>query len=99
MLTQSLELLEKLDELCKIVRYNLSPTIFFCAMRPDDGNLCQFYKHKANFCYKLPDNVTFEEGALVEPLYGGSMPASKLETRSLGVELGQMDWSVSSQPR
>lgn len=71
MLTLSLELLEKLDELCKTGRYNLSPTIFFCAMPPDDGNLCQFYKHKANFCYKLPDNVTFEEGALVEPLSVG----------------------------
>ncbi|KAB0344765.1 hypothetical protein FD754_021691 [Muntiacus muntjak] len=54
-----------------IGRYNLSPTIFFCAMPPDDGNLCQFYKHKANFCYKLPDNVTFEEGALVKPLSVG----------------------------
>ena len=41
------------DEFCKIGRYNLSPTIFFCATPPDDGNLCRFYKHNANFCYKL----------------------------------------------
>ena len=40
------------DEFCKIGRYNLSPTIFFCATPPDDGNLCRFYKHNANFCYK-----------------------------------------------
>uniref|UniRef100_A0A8C6G216 Sorbitol dehydrogenase n=1 Tax=Moschus moschiferus TaxID=68415 RepID=A0A8C6G216_MOSMO len=59
------------DEFCKIGRYNLSPTIFFCATPPDDGNLCRFYKHNANFCYKLPDNVTFEEGALIEPLSVG----------------------------
>ncbi|XP_063170528.1 sorbitol dehydrogenase isoform X1 [Candoia aspera] len=58
----------EIDEFCKIGRYNLSPTIFFCATPPDDGNLCRYYKHDANFCYKLPDNVTFEEGALVEPL-------------------------------
>lgn len=32
------------DEFCKIGRYNLSPTIFFCAT-PDDGKLCRFYKH------------------------------------------------------
>ena len=70
-MTLSLELFEKLDELCKIGQYNLSPTIFFCAMPPNDGNLCQFYKHKANFCYKLSDNVTFEEGALVEALSMG----------------------------
>ncbi|KAM5337207.1 sorbitol dehydrogenase isoform 2-T2 [Glossophaga mutica] len=59
------------DEFCKAGRYNLSPSIFFCATPPDDGNLCRFYKHNANFCYKLPDNVTFEEGALIEPLSVG----------------------------
>ncbi|XP_023579838.1 sorbitol dehydrogenase [Octodon degus] len=59
------------DEFCKVGRYNLSPTIFFCATPPDDGNLCRFYKHNANFCYKLPDSVTFEEGALIEPLSVG----------------------------
>lgn len=61
----------EIDEFCKIGRYNLSPSIFFCATPPDDGNLCRYYKHDANFCYKLPDNVTFEEGALIEPLSVG----------------------------
>lgn len=42
----------EMDEFFKRGRYNLSPTIFFCATPPDDGNLCQFYKHNANFCYK-----------------------------------------------
>lgn len=59
------------DEYCKAGRYNLSPTIFFCATPPDDGNLCRFYKHNANFCYKLPDSITFEEGALIEPMSVG----------------------------
>uniref|UniRef100_A0A671VCQ1 Sorbitol dehydrogenase n=1 Tax=Sparus aurata TaxID=8175 RepID=A0A671VCQ1_SPAAU len=61
----------KVDEYVKNGRYNLSPTIFFCATPPDDGNLSQYYKHSANFCYKLPDNVTYEEGALIEPLSVG----------------------------
>ncbi|XP_068168620.1 sorbitol dehydrogenase-like [Antennarius striatus] len=61
----------EVDEFFKNGRYNLSPTIFFCATPPDDGNLCRYYKHSANFCYKLPDNVTFEEGALIEPLSVG----------------------------
>ncbi|XP_069862109.1 sorbitol dehydrogenase-like isoform X1 [Dipodomys merriami] len=59
------------DYFCKIGRYNLTPSIFFCATPPDDGNLSRFYKHNADFCYKLPDNVTFEEGALIEPLSVG----------------------------
>nr|XP_028561918.1 sorbitol dehydrogenase isoform X1 [Podarcis muralis] len=71
------------DEFCKIGRYNLSPSIFFCATPPDDGNLCRYYKHDANFCYKLPDNVTYEEGALIEPLSVGIHAC-----RRAGVTLG-----------
>lgn len=73
----------EMDEFFKNGRYNLSPTIFFCATPPDDGNLCRFYKHNANFCYKLPDNVTFEEGALIEPLSVGIHAC-----RRAGVTLG-----------
>uniref|UniRef100_A0A8C2XEV4 Sorbitol dehydrogenase n=1 Tax=Cyclopterus lumpus TaxID=8103 RepID=A0A8C2XEV4_CYCLU len=73
----------EMDEFFKNGRYNLSPTIFFCATPPDDGNLCRYYKHSANFCYKLPDNVTFEEGALIEPLSVGIHAC-----RRAGVTLG-----------
>ncbi|XP_070819989.1 sorbitol dehydrogenase [Chaetodon trifascialis] len=73
----------EMDEFFKNGRYNLSPTIFFCATPPDDGNLCRYYKHSANFCYKLPDNVTFEEGALIEPLSVGIHAC-----RRAGVSLG-----------
>ncbi|KAM6979813.1 sorbitol dehydrogenase [Aplochiton taeniatus] len=73
----------EMDEFFKSGHYNLSPTIFFCATPPDDGNLCRYYKHSANFCYKLPDNVTFEEGALIEPLSVGIHAC-----RRAGVTLG-----------
>lgn len=49
-------------------RYNLCPEMKFCATPPVHGSLCQFYCHKANYCFKLPDHVTLEEGALLEPL-------------------------------
>lgn len=42
----------EMDEFFKSGRYNLSPTVFFCATPPDDGNLCRYYTHNANFCYK-----------------------------------------------
>lgn len=58
------------DEFYRQGRYNLSE-VFFCATPPDDGNLSRFYCHNADFCYKLPDNVTYEEGALIEPLSVG----------------------------
>ncbi|XP_043261155.1 sorbitol dehydrogenase-like [Colletes gigas] len=56
---------------CKEGRYNLCKDIIFCATPPVHGNLRRFYKHAADFCYKLPDNVTLEEGALLEPLSVG----------------------------
>ncbi|XP_066132675.1 sorbitol dehydrogenase isoform X1 [Saccopteryx bilineata] len=83
----------EIDEFCKIGRYNLSPSIFFCATPPDDGNLCRFYKHNANFCYKLPDNVTFEEGALIEPLSVGIHAC-----RRAGVTLGNKVFVCGAGP-
>ncbi|KAM8705836.1 hypothetical protein ACLKA7_010174 [Drosophila subpalustris] len=57
--------------LCKEGKYNLCPDMIFCATPPYDGSLTRYYKHPANFCFKLPDHVTMEEGALLEPLSVG----------------------------
>ncbi|GLH07399.1 hypothetical protein R5R35_002892 [Gryllus longicercus] len=56
---------------CKEGRYNLCPSIFFCATPPDHGNLSRYYVHAADFCFKLPDHMSLEEGALLEPLSVG----------------------------
>ncbi|XP_030565913.1 sorbitol dehydrogenase-like [Drosophila novamexicana] len=56
---------------CKQGSYNLCPDMAFCATPPYDGNLTRYYKHAADFCFKLPDHVTMEEGALLEPLSVG----------------------------
>ncbi|KAH3803648.1 hypothetical protein DPMN_131914 [Dreissena polymorpha] len=53
---------------CKKGRYNLCADSKFCATPPYDGNLARYYVHDADFCYKLPDHVSTEEGALLEPL-------------------------------
>ncbi|XP_034833443.1 sorbitol dehydrogenase-like [Maniola hyperantus] len=58
-------------EFCKTGRYHLCPDIVFCATPPVHGNLARYYKHAADFCYKLPDHVSMEEGALLEPLSVG----------------------------
>ncbi|XP_069758686.1 sorbitol dehydrogenase-like isoform X2 [Narcine bancroftii] len=56
------------DQFCKSGRYNLSPTMFCSATPPYHGQLSQYYVHNANYCFKLPDCVSCEEGAFIEPL-------------------------------
>ena len=52
-------------------QYNLCPDIFFFATPPDHGAFCSFVNHQADFCFKLPDHVSLEEGAMIEPLSTG----------------------------
>ncbi|XP_066591962.1 sorbitol dehydrogenase-like [Prorops nasuta] len=56
---------------CKIGRYNLCKDIVFLATPPVHGSLRRFYKHAADFCFKLPENVSLAEGAFLEPLSVG----------------------------
>jgi D-xylulose reductase len=53
---------------CKDGKYNLCPDMAFAATPPFDGTLAKFYALPEDFCYKLPEQVSLEEGALVEPL-------------------------------
>jgi L-iditol 2-dehydrogenase len=58
-------------EFCKSGRYNLCPDVQFFAAPPVQGTLCDIVAHPASMCFKLPDNVSTLEGALVEPLAVG----------------------------
>lgn len=55
----------------KLGMYNVDPAVRFFATPPIDGCLCETVNHPAAFTYKLPDNVSFGEGALLEPLAVG----------------------------
>ncbi|CAK8680365.1 unnamed protein product [Clavelina lepadiformis] len=56
------------DEYCKTGRYNLCNHYYFCSCPPDHGTLSRFYTHQADYCYRLPNSLSYEEGALIEPL-------------------------------
>lgn len=58
-------------DFCKSGKYNLCKEMKFCATPPVDGNLTKFYAHAADFCFKIPDHVSMEEAALLEPLSVG----------------------------
>ncbi|KAK0946104.1 hypothetical protein LTR29_002418 [Friedmanniomyces endolithicus] len=56
---------------CKDGKYNLCIDMRFAATPPIDGTLAKYYTLPEDFCYKLPDSVSLEEGALMEPLAVG----------------------------
>ncbi len=53
---------------CREGKYNLCFDMAFAATPPYDGTLAKYYVLPEDFCYKLPDHMSLEEGALMEPL-------------------------------
>ena len=61
--------------------YNLDPVVRFWATPPTHGVLRSTVVHPAAFTFRLPDNVTFAEGAMVEPLAVGMHAAIKAKIK------------------
>ncbi|MER9214763.1 NAD(P)-dependent alcohol dehydrogenase [Mesorhizobium sp. M0663] len=57
--------------------YNIDPAVRFWATPPIHGVLTPYVVHPANYTFKLPDNVSFAEGAVVEPFAVGMQAAAK----------------------
>jgi D-xylulose reductase len=57
--------------------YNLDPAVRFWATPPIHGCLRETVVHPAMFTFKLPENVSYAEGAMVEPLSVGLQAAKK----------------------
>lgn len=64
-------------EFCKTGKYNLCPDVEFLATPPYHGCLENYIAFPANMCFKLPNNITTKEGALVEPLAVGMHAAAQ----------------------
>lgn len=58
-------------EYCKSGRYNLCPDVVFMATPPVDGAWAEYVAVRSDFLFKLPEEMSFEEGALLEPLSVG----------------------------
>ncbi|CAI9417824.1 D-xylulose reductase [Pleomorphomonas sp. T1.2MG-36] len=61
----------------KLGIYNVDPAVVFWATPPVHGILTPFIVHPAAFTYRMPDNVSFAEGALVEPFAIGMQAAKR----------------------
>jgi D-xylulose reductase len=67
--------------------YNLDPAVVFWATPPVHGCLRETVVHPAMFCFKLSENVSFAEGALVEPLSVGLQAVKKANVKPGDVAL------------
>ena len=64
-------------EFCRLGRYNLCADVTFLATPPFHGAFCEYIAHPEDFLFKLPDNMSFEEGAMIEPLAVGIYAAER----------------------
>jgi D-xylulose reductase len=61
--------------------YNLDPAVRFWATPPVHGVLRSTVIHPEAFTFRLPDSVSFAEGAMVEPLAVGMHAANKAQIK------------------
>jgi len=58
-------------EFCKSGRYNLCSDVQFMATPPVDGAFREYVVYPADFVFKIPEDASYEEAALIEPLSVG----------------------------
>lgn len=54
-------------EFCRTGKYNGCPDVVFFSTPPYHGTLTRYHLHPAAWLHKIPDTISFEEGALLEP--------------------------------
>ncbi|MFW6108602.1 MAG: NAD(P)-dependent alcohol dehydrogenase [bacterium] len=79
--------------LCRAGRYNLCPDVSFAGTPPVDGAFTDLFVTAADFVYPLPEGLTTEDGALVEPLSCGVHAVERA-----GVSLGDQVAILGSGP-
>ncbi len=70
-------------EMCRTGHYNLCPDMRFLATPPYNGAFAEYMVYPAKWVYRLPENMTAVQGALIEPLAVG-MHAAQLSGAELG---------------
>lgn len=61
--------------------YNVDPAVRFWATPPYDGCLAEEVLHPAEYTYRLPEQLSYAEGALIEPFAVGLQAATKARLR------------------
>lgn len=66
---------------CRTGHYNLCTDVRFFGTPPIDGAFTNYVILPESFAYKLPDQVSYEEGALIEPLSVGLWACRKAQLK------------------
>ncbi|GAA6025937.1 hypothetical protein JCM8202_005795 [Rhodotorula sphaerocarpa] len=78
-------------EYCRSGRYNACPHVVFLSTPPYHGLLTRYTAHPASWVHRLPDNISYEEGALLEPL---AVALAGIERAGLRLGDPLLIWSV-----
>jgi L-iditol 2-dehydrogenase len=68
-------------EQCRTGKYNLCPDVQFFATPPVDGAFTQYLVLDSAFAHPVPDHVSYDAAALVEPLSVGLWACQKAQVR------------------
>ena len=66
---------------CKAGHYNLCPDIEFFATPPIDGAFCEYIAIQSDFAHSIPDTISDEAAALIEPLSVGIWACKRADIR------------------
>ncbi|MCI3920771.1 NAD(P)-dependent alcohol dehydrogenase [Paenibacillus sp. TRM 82003] len=77
---------------CRTGRYNLCPDVVFLATPPVDGAWADYIVMPSDYLFKLPEGMSYETGAMLEPLSvgfhamqrGGAKPFDRVLITGLG---------------
>ena len=69
-------------EYCRRGRYNLCENMAFLATPPVPGALCEYIAVREDLAYVLPDSISFDEAAMIEPLSVGIHSMNRLNIRA-----------------
>ena len=68
-------------EFCRSGRYNLCPEVVFLSAPPINGTFAEYVAIAASMVHPLPEGVSLEAGALVEPLSVGMQACNRAQLK------------------
>ena len=69
-------------EMCRAGKYNLCRDVIFWATPPVQGCYMRYVEFYADLCFKIPDSMSIEAGAMIEPFATAMFAAQTAEVKS-----------------